>query len=192
MSEECCDLIMVCRNVFTTPFCKDVMKLIENQPSQNPHLLDTTWRRCTIVGTLGQSHGDFIKRLHDIFDIYKLKHGGIGFLNLCTRVELPSVVRYESATEKPQQFTEHCDAFNSESATRQISVIAYLNDVGDGGETVFPRQKVSIRPACGTVILFPSNFLFSHESKPPISNSKYVIVTWIHFGEETKHHTIPF
>lgn len=63
---------------------------------------------------------------------------------------------------------------------RNFSCLLYLNDVEEGGETYFNRINLMIEPRAGRLVLFPANYVYSHEAKTPISNDKFVIVTWFH------------
>lgn len=62
--------------------------------------------------------------------------------------------------------------------------IHQLNDVAEGGETVFPHLGHIQRCEKGTVLLFPANFMYHHLARPPVSGPKIVLVTWIHFGND--------
>jgi hypothetical protein len=55
----------------------------------------------------------------------------------------------------------------------------YLNDVDNGGETVF--EELFIRPKLGTMIVFPPLWMFPHRGNPPISNLKYIMSTYLHY-----------
>jgi predicted 2-oxoglutarate/Fe(II)-dependent dioxygenase YbiX len=63
---------------------------------------------------------------------------------------------------------------------RAISAVVYLNDNYEGGHLEFPNFKVKIKPEKGMLILFPSNYAYSHIAHPIISGTKYSMVTWIH------------
>ena len=92
--------------------------------------------------------------------------------------------RYDNDPDQPNQFSNHADNWNAPTATRQVSVIAYLNDVDLGGETEFTGLGLEIKPVKGSILLFPSNFLYMHKGKEPLSNNKYIIVTWVHFDHD--------
>lgn len=62
---------------------------------------------------------------------------------------------------------------------RTLSVIAYLNDDYEGGELEFPHHGVKIKPQAGMLVVFPSNFAYSHIAHPVTSGTKYAIVTWL-------------
>jgi hypothetical protein len=55
----------------------------------------------------------------------------------------------------------------------------YLNDVNEGGETLF-FEKYSIKPQKGKIVIFPAEWFFQHKGKIPISNDKYIITGWIY------------
>jgi hypothetical protein len=77
-----------------------------------------------------------------------------------------------------QEYKAHYDS--ATGGGRHISVIMYLNNDYTGGEIEFPHFKVKIKPEPGMLILFPSNFAYTHIAHPVTSGTKYAIVTWLH------------
>lgn len=74
----------------------------------------------------------------------------------------------------------HSDTWQDLQVTqRVVSGIITLNSDYEGGELVFPRQGVLVRPETGMVILFPSSHAFPHQVLPVISGHRYAIVTWM-------------
>lgn len=73
-------------------------------------------------------------------------------------------------------YGKHTDDFRSHH--RIVSGLLYLNDDYEGGELYFNDLDELIKPKAGSIVLFPSNFAFAHESKPIIKGTKYAIVTW--------------
>jgi len=76
-----------------------------------------------------------------------------------------------------QSYNLHYDG--SSHISRTISAVCYLNSDYGGGEIEFPNFKVKIKPEPGMLILFPSNFAYSHIAHPVTSGTKYALVTWI-------------
>lgn len=78
------------------------------------------------------------------------------------------------------QFKPHQDAFASKFCEylRSLTIICYLNDVNVGGETYFFNQDKYVKPKKGNILIFPSGFTFGHEGRLPISEDKYIIVTF--------------
>jgi prolyl 4-hydroxylase len=64
---------------------------------------------------------------------------------------------------------------------RILTVIYYLNDVSQGGETVVKvgDDEIKVVPEIGKVLLFPANFCYPHCGLPPISNNKYILTTFV-------------
>ena len=73
-------------------------------------------------------------------------------------------------------YAQHSDSSGSE---RVLSAILYLNSDFEGGELKFEHQNVTIKPEEGMLVLFPSSFLFVHESLPIKEGLKYIVVGWL-------------
>ena len=77
----------------------------------------------------------------------------------------------------------HVDGGPGPFSGRQLVAIWYLNDVpGPGGETEFPLQGVSIRPAQGKLVLFPPFWTHVHRGVTLENGVKYIATTWICFA----------
>jgi len=75
----------------------------------------------------------------------------------------------------------HDDGQNPEpphNGFRMATLLFYLNDVNEGGETVFPRQNLAVSPELGKAILFPATYAYPHRVVSP-TNDRYVLQTWI-------------
>lgn len=64
------------------------------------------------------------------------------------------------------------------SPKRHIAMLIYLNDVSEGGETVFYNQGIAVQPKCGRVCLFPTAFTHIHAGRRPVSENKYVLTNF--------------
>lgn len=78
---------------------------------------------------------------------------------------------------KNEEYKQHYDG--GTASGRAVSAIIYLNDDYQGGELDFPHHGIKIRPQKGMLVLFPSNFAYSHVSHPISEGIKYAIVTWL-------------
>jgi Rps23 Pro-64 3,4-dihydroxylase Tpa1-like proline 4-hydroxylase len=65
-------------------------------------------------------------------------------------------------------------------STRILSTVSYLNDDYVGGEIEFVNSKVKIKPPAGSIIFFPSNYLYVHEVHPIVSGERYSLPHWFH------------
>lgn len=77
-----------------------------------------------------------------------------------------------------QEYHAHYDG--STKTGRSLSAIVYLNDDYEGGHVEFVNFGVKIKPKPGMLLLFPSNYAYSHIAHPVTSGTKYAIVTWLH------------
>jgi hypothetical protein len=88
--------------------------------------------------------------------------------------EAYNMLKYSTGHE----YKPHYDG--NTAGNRHISCIVYLNDEYEGGELEFPNFNVKIKPQKGMLVVFPSNFAYTHIAKPVTSGTKYAIVTWLH------------
>lgn len=79
--------------------------------------------------------------------------------------------------EKGEFYVQHTDSYINEP--RHVSCSFQLNDDYLGGEFAFFNREIMIRSKRGSVIMFPSNFMFPHEVMPVTEGTRYSIVTWI-------------
>ncbi len=77
------------------------------------------------------------------------------------------------------KFDTHVDVVDHDSAKRYLSFMWYLNDVVDGGKTIF--KDYSITPKRGTLLIFPPLWMYPHKGEPPISGPKYLLSTYLHY-----------
>ena len=85
-------------------------------------------------------------------------------------------------------FDYHID--DSPDVPRTVSAVVYLNEDYIGGELNFSRlEGLNIKPKTGDIIVFPSNYLYEHESKPVLEGAKYAVATFTHLKQrEEKDH----
>jgi hypothetical protein len=96
--------------------------------------------------------------------------------------EAPRIKRYEPGTGIFDWHTDHCDV---PSSKRAIVMFWYLNDVAEGGETVFDiGTEISIKPEAGSAILFPSSSPYSHTAHLVKSGHKYMCPSFWFTGTE--------
>jgi len=92
------------------------------------------------------------------------------------------LLRYDKAGHLPA----HQDQGVS---SRVLSTVTYLNDNYRGGEIEFVNSKVKIKPEAGSIIFFPSNFLYVHEVYPITEGSRYSMPHWYHNMKDMIHST---
>ena len=95
-----------------------------------------------------------------------------------------------------QEYKAHHDYFKFDKPGREkafktggqriATVLMYLADVDEGGETAFPKVKISVKPKKGDAILFynvtPEGELDTktlHGSLPVVSGEKWTCTKWL-------------
>jgi Rps23 Pro-64 3,4-dihydroxylase Tpa1-like proline 4-hydroxylase len=73
-------------------------------------------------------------------------------------------------------YKEHTDSFKQQP--RAVSCSFALNNDFEGGEFSFFGRKLKISLKKGSVIMFPSNFMYPHEILEVTKGTRYSIVTW--------------
>ncbi len=110
------------------------------------------------------------------------------------------------------QNTQHFDDFNLDEedgrrfalngGQRTVTVLVYLNDVPQGGATVFPALNVRVQPRQGmALVFFPATVngtldkLALHAALPALDTIKYISQIWIrqsnYYGQPSKRLDAP-
>ncbi|UNJ81287.1 peptidyl prolyl 4-hydroxylase, alpha subunit-like protein (plasmid) [Metabacillus dongyingensis] len=97
-----------------------------------------------------------------------------------------------------QEYKAHFDFFASTSKAaknnRISTIVMYLNDVEDGGETFFPKLNFSVSPQKGMAVYFEYfyndkniNELTLHGGAPVITGEKWVATQWMRRQKNNLH-----
>lgn len=86
---------------------------------------------------------------------------------------------YKAGSE--DRFDTHVDVGNHDSAKRFLTMFFYLNDVDEGGETYFDTIDFTVKAKAGRLLVFPPLWTYPHSGKPPISDDKFIIGTYLHY-----------
>jgi prolyl 4-hydroxylase len=83
-----------------------------------------------------------------------------------------------------QAFKPHYDGSYRKSDTMEseLTLLVYLNESFDGGETRFLDIQTDVRPRTGSVLLFAHRVL--HEGAEVVSGTKYVLRSDVMYGTE--------
>jgi hypothetical protein len=113
-------------------------------------------------------HTQMNKLLIESTNLYSQKHK-IGQL----WHEKYDLLRYKTN----QEYKSHYDG--KTITGRSVSAILYLNNNYEGGHIEFTNFGVKIKPEPGMLLLFPSNYAYTHIAHPVTEGTKYAIVTWL-------------
>lgn len=87
-------------------------------------------------------------------------------------IEDVSIQKYEIG----DYYKTHIDT--AREIPRIVSAVLYLNTVDEGGETYFTHFDFGVKPVAGRLVIFPSNYVYMHEARAPISNTKVAGAYW--------------
>lgn len=86
----------------------------------------------------------------------------------------------------------HFESSGSKHRKRILTWMVYLNDVPNGGHTVFPYYNYTIQPIKGHILIWPAEFTHTHFGDTVI-DEKYIATGWFnlldsdeHFSEQVK------
>lgn len=122
-------------------------------------------------------HVDDFRKIHDLLGT-KMQQ----YVNEYTaKYEFPimfdegyTMLRYQSG----QSYKGHSDY--APHIPRYLSALILLNPHEyEGGGTYFHYFDENIKPEKPSLVLFPSNYAYTHQAMPVVSGTKYAIVTWL-------------
>jgi len=171
---------------FTKKFCKTLINLFINnkdkhqrfdqggKPNYTQLLLDSTDDNGALFKELSQKH------------LINAVKSYLHFVPECTfwkpgfSFEQFRIIEY--CNNGTDQFIDHVDAYSKESSMRFLSLVWFLNDVKEGGETEFLNLQTKIEPITGKLVMFPSTWNFPIKDHVPVSNNKYILTSYLHYG----------
>lgn len=204
ISDEYCRYIYVNNSSLSKPLCNEIIQMYESDDSKyegitkkgvDKNIKDTTdlvitdetkWIKIkkAIHKELIKNLNNYTEQLNLINDFVNLEQNTTSnfryFANFKHPLEIPTfmVQRYNKNVGK---FIYHDDSHNDveNKKYRIITFLWYLNDVFEGGETVF-SGKYAVKPTTGKLVLFPATWNYPHCGKIPISSDKYILTGWIY------------
>jgi hypothetical protein len=62
---------------------------------------------------------------------------------------------------------------------RDVTLIGCLNEDFEGGELLFDRQSVKVKPVLGSIIAFPACYTHPYQALPVLRGCKYSLTSWL-------------
>ncbi|WP_203246364.1 2OG-Fe(II) oxygenase [Sporosarcina beigongshangi] len=173
-------LIVILGNVLSDEECDELIRLAKDnmQRSKIGATHEVNELRTSSSMFLQESENEIVarveKRISSIMNI-PIEHG-----------EGIQILKYTPG----QEYKAHYDFFSSTSKAannnRISTLVMYLNDVEQGGETFFPKIDFSVSPQKGTAVYFEYfytdknvNELTLHGGAPVITGEKWVATQWM-------------
>lgn len=179
------DLIQVYENSLESEVCDFLIQLFDGQPQLHERVendykpnftqLNLT-ENCKISRDVDLMHNEIIKKSFAYRDKY-YEHVDKRVFPESHAFEQFRIKKYNPGGD--DMFDTHVDVKDYSSARRYLAFFWYLNDVDEGGKTVF--TGLSITPKKGTLIMFPPLWMFPHKGEPPVSGPKYILSGYLHY-----------
>lgn len=182
------DFIRVYENSLSDKICNDILNEYVTSDDWSPAMtgggLDQNARNCDVIGTSNRDIMDKNFNYRKMLDekIYNCINSCMkNYESECASKEglcISQDTGYELLRYREGQFyVQHTDHFKQNP--RVLSCSICLNDDYEGGEFAFFDRRIKIKPKKGSVIMFPSSFMFPHEVMPVIKGNRYAIITWL-------------
>jgi hypothetical protein len=200
--------IYINENSISRELCEDIINLFEVEESKyagkikagvNKDVKDTTDYMINPEDKKWSKIHSFLKKeLNNNLNSYLKKLNGNDCIN--NREQLSSEVEYNYFSVLSlffysfmvQKYNKNCGRYIyhndshmdfSNKSYRVITYLWYLNDVNEGGQTVF-EDNIKITPTAGKLLLFPACWTYPHCGKIPISDNKYILTGWVYMKLE--------
>lgn len=64
---------------------------------------------------------------------------------------------------------------------RHLVFMLYCNDIETGGETEFLHQEYKCKPVKGKLVIWPTDWTFTHRGIPAPNEEKYIVTGWFDY-----------
>ena len=113
------------------------------------------------------------KEIEKLYSFYKIKFPKM----FSEKIDQIDLLKYTPGG-KYEIHTDH-----STTSIRHLSIIMNLNDDYEGGDLIFTDQKEKeikrLKLSKGSIVFFPSNFMYPHKIEPITKGTRYSIVAWL-------------
>ena len=176
------EAIVEIKNVVNTEFIKNIKPFINHRAKKQLEVL--SGKNLNIRNVKGYYLGfknstdifywNYIKlEIERLYAFYKIKFPKMTSIKI-NQIDL---LKYSPGGK----YNVHTDNFST--TPRSLSVIMNLNDDYEGGDLIFTNQQEKeikrLKLGKGTIVFFPSNFLYPHSIEPITKGTRYSIVSWL-------------
>lgn len=178
------EYILEIKKLIPEEYCKKIISYYDNDfiTAQTMSGENRKIRNCDSRPITKDSFGkiicsNYIENI--IFDCVSLYEKSIAKTNT-NKISSLEILKYVS-NEYDAGYTFHQD-FGTLVTKRAFSISICLNNSFEGGEFVFDlgkEGKIQYPQNVGDALMFPSNFMFSHQVNKVIEGTRYAIIGWV-------------
>lgn len=174
--------IRIFENVLTPAFCREVIAKFDAdnrvKPDPQPDYSTRTFLDISLFKEWASANATFCKQVNSLVGTYFHREGPLAAATHHDWADDGYVMCRYDAGDACILHTDGQCAAEGINGLRLATLVFYLNDVPQGGETVFPVQDIQVSPVEGRAVLFPVGFTHPHQVLPAKSK-RYIMQTWI-------------
>jgi predicted 2-oxoglutarate/Fe(II)-dependent dioxygenase YbiX len=178
------EAIMVLNNVLSDKFREKIISLTDHKAKDkltikegmNDNVRNVCGYHLNFESATNLFYWNYIKKeIERLYYFYKIKFPLLHSYEI-NQIDL---LKYGNGGK----YTFHTDNLGGRKLNRTLSVIMNLNNDYEGGDLIFGDQKFKeikrIKLKSGSVVFFPSNFMYPHSIEPIIRGTRYSVVAWL-------------
>ena len=119
---------------------------------------------------------EYQAELNGFIDLYLDKYKFFEYGGMFTSRHLPQIQWYKPGEGYHKW---HIDGAQMNSCDRAMVYMTYLNDVTEGGGTMFYHQDVTTKAVKGKTLIFPAAYTHLHKGEISKTQHKYILTGWI-------------
>ena len=119
---------------------------------------------------------EYQAELNGFIDLYLDKYKFFEYGGMFTSRHLPQIQHYKPGEGYHKW---HIDGAQMNSCDRAMVYMTYLNDVTEGGGTMFYHQNVTTKAVKGKTLIFPAGYTHLHKGEISETQHKYILTGWI-------------
>ena len=176
------EAIMEIKKVLDKKFIEEIIyytkckckKNLEIEASLNKKIRNVKGYHLNLDIPIDDFYWNYIKKeIERVFAFYKYKFPKMA----SSKINQIDLLKYLPGNK----YETHIDNFTDSS--RHLSIILNLNDNYEGGDLIFTDQKEKeikrLKLGKGSVVFFPSNFMYPHKIEPITKGTRYSVVAWL-------------
>jgi predicted 2-oxoglutarate/Fe(II)-dependent dioxygenase YbiX len=176
------EAIVEIKNVVPSEFIDKIIPLINHKAKKNLTVMsglnkdirNVKGHHLTFDTPTDVFYWNYIKEeIERLYNYYKAKFPKM----MSSKINQIDLLKYSPGGK----YNIHTDHYTT--SIRHLSIIINLNDDYEGGDLIFTDQREKeikrLKLGKGSIVFFPSNFMYPHGIQPITKGTRYSIVSWL-------------